>query len=135
MPIYDYRCVSCGRMDTAFRRVADRFDSPECCEKPMRKVIGAPMVVADIPGYTSPVDGRWIEGRRARQDDLKRHGCREYDPGERTQLAARKQREEADFERQVGQSVEAAIHQMPARTREKLIAEVESGVEARIIRI
>jgi len=29
-----------------------------------------PMVRGDYPGYESPVDGRWIEGARARRYDL-----------------------------------------------------------------
>lgn len=134
MPLYDYRCGSCGRTDTAWRRIDDRHDGPECCAEPMRQMITAPMVIADIPGYTSPIDGRWVEGRRARKEDLRRNGCREYDPTERTQLTARKQREETEFERKVSESVEAAIHQMPTRKREKLIAEVEHGASAEIIR-
>lgn len=42
--------------------------------------IFAPMIVADIPAYRSPVDGRIINSRAERRDDLKRHGCVEYEP-------------------------------------------------------
>jgi hypothetical protein len=31
--------------------------------------------VGDTPGYTSPVTGEWIEGRRARRYDLEKHNC------------------------------------------------------------
>ena len=34
-----------------------------------------PMTYGDLPGYRSPIDGRWIEGRRARKYDLEKHGC------------------------------------------------------------
>lgn len=34
-----------------------------------------PRVFGDYPGYHSPVDGRWIEGRRARKYDMEKHGC------------------------------------------------------------
>lgn len=34
-----------------------------------------PRVFGDYEGYQSPVDGRWIEGRRARKYDMERHGC------------------------------------------------------------
>jgi hypothetical protein len=34
-----------------------------------------PRVVGDLPGYTSPVTGEWIDGRRARRYDLEKHGC------------------------------------------------------------
>ena len=45
-----------------------------------------PFVRGDLPGYRSPVTGRWIEGRRARREDLAATGCRAVDPGERTPL-------------------------------------------------
>lgn len=34
-----------------------------------------PASYSDLPGYRSPIDGRWIEGRRARKYDLERSGC------------------------------------------------------------
>ena len=43
----------------------------------------APAIWSDLPGYRSPVNGQWIDGRAARRDDLKRTGCREADPSER----------------------------------------------------
>ena len=35
----------------------------------------APQVIPDTPGYRSPVDGSWIEGRRARRYDLEKNNC------------------------------------------------------------
>ena len=34
-----------------------------------------PMTYGDLPGYRSPIDGSWIEGRRARQYDLQKNNC------------------------------------------------------------
>ncbi|MEN9924357.1 MAG: hypothetical protein RL268_483 [Pseudomonadota bacterium] len=34
-----------------------------------------PLVVGDTPGYASPIDGAWIEGRRARRYDMEKHNC------------------------------------------------------------
>lgn len=34
-----------------------------------------PMTYSDLPGYRSPIDGRWIEGRRARKYDMEKNGC------------------------------------------------------------
>lgn len=49
---------------------------------PMPDRIGlcVPYIVSDMEPYQSPVDGRLISGRGARRDDLKRHGCVEYEP-------------------------------------------------------
>ncbi len=42
--------------------------------------IFAPMIVRDIPAYRSPIDGRIINTRSERRDDLRRHNCVEYEP-------------------------------------------------------
>jgi hypothetical protein len=44
--------------------------------------ICTPYIRSDLPGYVSPVTGKWIEGRSARREDLARTGCREVDPTE-----------------------------------------------------
>jgi nitrous oxide reductase accessory protein NosL len=35
----------------------------------------APRVMGDIEGYQSPIDGSWVDGRRARRYDLEKNGC------------------------------------------------------------
>lgn len=35
----------------------------------------APRTFGDLPGYRSPIDGKWIEGRRARRYDLESNNC------------------------------------------------------------
>lgn len=37
--------------------------------------LAAPRVFSDLPGYRSPIDGKWIEGRRARAYDLESNNC------------------------------------------------------------
>lgn len=34
-----------------------------------------PRVFGDIEGYQSPIDGKWVEGRRARRYDLESNHC------------------------------------------------------------
>jgi len=34
-----------------------------------------PKTYADLPGYRSPIDGKWVEGRRARAYDLQSNNC------------------------------------------------------------
>ena len=46
--------------------------------------VACPQVMPDTPGYASPIDGRWIEGRSARREDLIRNGCQEA--GDRRRL-------------------------------------------------
>jgi hypothetical protein len=41
------------------------------------------MVMRDTPGVKSPIDGKFIEGRTARREHMKRHNVREVDPSEK----------------------------------------------------
>lgn len=104
MPIYEYDC-DCGRQAEAFRAVADRRDSPLCCGKSMRLLISAPIVHGDLPGYQSPVTGKWIEGRTARRDDLARNNCRPWEGKDAEVKEA--QRQLAHEERQSDARLEA----------------------------
>src|SRR5690349_9000910 len=39
----------------------------------------APLVFGDLPGYRSPVNGQWVEGRAQRREDLKRTRSRPWE--------------------------------------------------------
>lgn len=47
----------------------------------------APQVMPDTPGYQSPIDGTWIEGRRARRYDLESNNC--VEAGDRPTMHSR----------------------------------------------
>ena len=70
MPIYAYRCGTCGRDKDEFNRIADRDNGPECCGAPMAKRLTACMV--QVPGgidvdYRCPVSGEVVQSMRKRQ--------------------------------------------------------------------
>lgn len=52
----------------------------EPMHKPFEGQICTPMLIRDIPEYRSPIDGTLITSRSQRRDDLKKHGCVEYEP-------------------------------------------------------
>lgn len=83
-----------------------------------RQASVAPNVWDDLPGYDSPVTGEWIEGRRARREDLKRHRCRPYEGREQeTKEAARRQ---AEQERKTDQLAEKMAHRAWAEAPERV---------------
>ncbi|HCE07466.1 MAG TPA: hypothetical protein DEQ40_02475 [Oxalobacteraceae bacterium] len=83
MPMYSFHCSRCDKIKDGYRHVSERHNGPECCHQMMTMVIVPPAVAPDLPGYASPVTGKWIEGRSARREDLRRTGCRPYEDGER----------------------------------------------------
>lgn len=95
----------------------------------------APMVfVKQDIHYQSPVDGRVISSKFARQDDLARNNCIEYDPEMKKDYANRIADSEKKLDKAVDDHVERTVAQMPSRKREKLFSEVSAGMDAQIVR-
>jgi hypothetical protein len=121
MPLYRYACGECGAERDEFRLVDERHDAP-ACHGPMSIVICAPAVQADLPGYQSPTTGRWIEGRAARRDDLKRSGARPWEgfAAERQEAQKRLAEAESRADRKLDAAVRSAYHQLPPAKRRAL---------------
>lgn len=137
MPIYEYWCPKCAERFEAVHAVADYLAETlhEVCGTLGEKRIFTPQLVCDdLPGYLSPVTEQWVEGKRARREDLKRSGCRPYDPGEKEEFVRRRAREDAALDRSIDEHVEASVSTMPARKRELLEQEVRAGATAEIVR-
>lgn len=72
-----------------------------------RKEQAAPAVFGDLPGYQSPVTGKWVEGKRARRDDLARTHSRPYEGRETETQIANAYRAEQD--RKLDQKIERQV--------------------------
>ncbi len=62
-----------------YNSIEHRDRGPRCCARRMEKIITAPMVRPDIAAYQSPIDGRPINSRKQRMEDLKRNNCRPWE--------------------------------------------------------
>lgn len=134
MPVYEYQC-GCGKRFDKFLRLADYQSEVTCeCGAVATKVLSAPAVIGDYPGYECPVSGKWVEGRKAHEENLKRTGCRVYEPGEREAFVASRAREEASFDATIEASVEAELASMPTRKLEQLASELSSGADIKVER-
>jgi hypothetical protein len=124
MPIYEAECPKCQRTEDYFSSVDDRANTPRCaCGTVMTRVISCPSAVqADLPGYQSPTTGRWIEGRAARRDDLKRSGARPWEgfAAERQEAQKRLAEAESRADRKLDAAVRSAYHQLPPAKRRAL---------------
>lgn len=72
----------------------------------------------DLPGYESPVTGLWVEGRRARRNDLEATQSRPWEG--REQEAKEAARAQADNERRIDQVAERLAHQAWANAPERV---------------
>lgn len=136
MPIYSFQCANCGKRDQFFRKIDHRDAEAHCskCGYPSTRQLDGPRVRADYPGYECPITGDWIEGRRAHRENLAKHGCRVYEPGETEAFKRRKAVEEAAFDASVESTVEQFVTELPSERREQLFAEVAAGADAAVVR-
>lgn len=136
MPTYVYQC-RCGRRDERVLPVS-RHAEPQACEcgRIMDKVI-VPAMVFVQPNicYDSPIDGRPITSMKARMDDLARADCVPYDPEIKKDYARRLKDGEQSLERAVDDTIEREIQHMPARKRERLVAELQHGMDVEPTRL
>lgn len=131
MPMYDYICECCEQRQTRFLAVS-HYKEPQYCanpacgqfvengqgldvnhpQSPMRKLVVAPAVFGDYEGYISPATGEWVQGKKAHLEDLKKSGCRIFEPGERQQEIRRTQEREAAAAKHIDECVEKTAHEM-----------------------
>lgn len=136
MPLYNYNC-GCGKCFSAWAPMAESASPALCprCNQLAPRGVSAPRISSDYAGYTCPVSGKWIEGRAAHEENLRRTGCRILEPGETESSKATRAREDADLDRSVEETVEKLFDAMPSDKRERLGAELESGVTATVERL
>ena len=123
MPIYESICRKCGKTHEYIRTASQYLDTPECCGAKTQKVIlTAPYGVVDIPAYQSPINGKWINSRSERREDLKRNNCREWEGFEQETKVAqeRAKQEEKTQDAKLEEAVVSAWHQLPTEKRKVL---------------
>lgn len=102
----------------------NQMDCPKC-EGIGNQRLTAPMVSMDYAGYECPVSGRWIEGKKAHEENLKRTGCRIFEPGEREQFIRKKAHEDVALERQIDEDVGRFVDNLGPAERESLGKDLE----------
>lgn len=138
MPVYDYHCPECGKIREIVHPIAELTIVRWCKEghipTPMQRLLSAPMVRGDYPGYSCPITGKWIEGRKAHEENLRKHGCRVIEAGEREALDRRRKAADDALDKAIEATVEEEIHKMPAEKRDKLAAELLGGFTVDVVR-
>lgn len=135
MPLYDYKCAACG---TAFSRMLPlaRFDEAQHCKCGAfaTKQLSAPAVRGDYAGYSCPMTGQWIEGRRAHEENLRKHGCRVLEPGESESARRHAVAEDVALDRAVEETTDSFIAGLSGDQRAQLASEVSAGASVAVER-
>lgn len=92
---------------------------PDCGHTNGRGGESTLLLMPDLPGYQSPVTGLWVEGRRARREDLKRTGSRPYEGLAQEQKEAARQRQyhEQKLDASLTTAASEAFYQLPPQKR------------------
>jgi hypothetical protein len=133
MPLYEWKCQDGCYVETYL--TVFQHSGGQVCQQHghvMEQVIGAPLMVKVKPdiAYDSPIDGTVITSWQARQEDLKRHNCVEYDPEMKRDYERSMDANDRQLEQAVETSVEEVIEKMPTAKRGRLYSELmEQGVD------
>lgn len=138
MPTYLYQCEH-GCQEERYLRLSQHQQRQDCLAHwlPMQQIITAPLLVkasADVC-YDSPIDGKPITSMQARQEDLKRSGCRAYDPAQKQDYDRRIIESEAALDRDIEATVEESVSKMDGEGRRRLASELlDQGVTTEAVR-
>jgi putative FmdB family regulatory protein len=115
--MYDFKCDNCGHVTPVVVPIARRnetFPCEHCGTGTFRRVeVCAVRISKDYEGYVSPASGRWVEGRKQHIEDLRRTGCRLYEPGETEAFIREKdKRRDAAWQKAVDSAVGAAAQEL-----------------------
>jgi len=127
MPCYEYECPNGHKFDK-YLRMAD-YKQPQPCEcgELGNKLFSPATIVNSFESYESPIDGSVISTPAKRREDLARSGSVPYEPGMRQDADTRAKESEVKLEREMDNTVDRLLSEMPSRKREKLESELSSG--------
>lgn len=136
MPIYTYQCPKCERAEEVFHPLAALDVEHPCseCGAPRHRILQAARVQADYPGYSCPITGKWIEGKKAHRANLARHGCRVLESGEHEDAARFRQAEDRRLDALAERMAIEGVSALPQAKFQTLAAELEKGGDAQIER-
>lgn len=135
MPLHDFECPAGHVFDAV---VPAGCDSVLCVlhqHEAQKVFLRAPagFVSADIH-YDSPIDGRVINSKHARIEDLRRNECVEYEPGMRQDHERRLRDSDKQLDAVVDRSVDEFFATAGSRKLEKLESELNAGASVEVQR-
>lgn len=118
MPMYEYQCPR-GHVTEEVRTV-DLRNAPLACmicgAWAEKRILHAPRVFSDYEGYESPASGKWIEGKRARREDLLRTGYRPWEEGDAKAVERYRAEKEAADEAFIDDCIMQTASELDMRT-------------------
>lgn len=136
MPVYSYECDNCGGEFDRFLSLANYKVPQKCvCGVTAKRVIKPTAVRVDYSGYQCPVSGQWIEGKKAHQENLAKHGCRVLETGEVEQARRASAAADEALSEKIAETACEVVSTMPSAKREQLGRELSNGADITVERL
>lgn len=128
MPIYQMKC-SAGHVFDKYMTIAQMEGDTHLCDCGIQASVQiTPTMLAPMfEPYRCPVTDQPITSKHAHTENLKRQGCRVYEPGETNDFNARKEAANRSFDKSVEKTVETFVDGLSGDKREQLVKELQSG--------
>lgn len=114
MPYYSFKCQVCHESEDHFRKIEQRGLAPYHCQAEMTRTLSPMHIRGDLTPFRSPVDGRWIDSRRQRDEHLAREGCILNEPGIKQDIARRSAELKAETDRAVEKTIDQTVSELHA---------------------
>lgn len=125
MPIFDYRCPTCKRVEEKYYKIETAFKC-SICGTTMDKLIPTPFVVKEIEPYDCPITGKRIESRAEHKANLKQHGCRLLEPGELRDSERMRRAEDERLEDTLCDTIAREVDKLTPKQQENLAKEISN---------
>lgn len=127
MPNYVYHCPNQHQFER-FLIIAHIEKEQFCdiCGKQGERQIQAPLLVKGQSEcrYDSPITGEIITSHHQRREDMKKHGCVEYDPEMKTDYLRGIEERDRELDRKIDETVEQSFESMSSQQRNRLATEL-----------
>lgn len=131
MPLYEYECGSCKLKFTRYRSMHDSALPATCnCKGEGRRILSPSAVRVDYAGYSCPVTGKWIEGRKAHEANLRAQGCHVLEAGEREEAERNRKRADSALEDAMANTAAELVAAMPPEKQAQLGHELTQSTVA-----
>ena len=136
MPVYVYACPTCAAHFERFLPLSRYREVQPCpaCGQEAEKQLSAVAVFSDYSAYTCPITGARVEGRKAHERNLAKHGCRVLEAGEPQAAARSREAADAALESRIADSAAKFVAELPARKKEQLGQELARGASISVER-
>lgn len=130
MPLYVYECRS-GHKFEKIKSIAEMEAIQEFCEcGQLADVRIQPVMLAPMfTPYTCPITDKPIMTQYDHQENLKKHGCRVYEPGETDGIKRAQRDAELQLDKSVEKTAEEFVDKLSGDKRSELVNEITSGVD------